>query len=87
MSEQDSVSDTIAYDTDESEPIETLHIHYVCNTAMHEGVDSTHDEDDLSKEENVTGVEAYKANAEQDIGKDNQLLTTHFQAEMKKPKS
>ena len=46
MSEPDSESDTAADDTEESKPTETLQIHNVCNTTMHDEDDLIHDEDD-----------------------------------------
>ena len=50
MSEQDSQSDTTADDTEESKPTETLQIHNVCNTTMHDEDDSIHDEDNSSED-------------------------------------
>ena len=137
MSKQDSESDINIDDTQDqenSQTPETLQIHNVYNTIMHDKDDSIHDEYDTSEDENITEIETYehygkkiheteesnptepsqvltvfnkaippeddssddksvieieppKENGEQEIGKQNKLLTTKFQTETEKPKS
>ena len=74
MSDQDSESDTTVDDTEESKPTETLRIHNVCNTRMHDEDDSIRDEDDSSEDANVTEIETYKDNGEKNIEKEDKLL-------------
>ena len=65
MSEQDSESDTNVDDTQDQEKSqipETLQIHNVCNTMMHDKEDSIHDEYDTSEDENTTEIETYEHN-------------------------
>ena len=93
MSEQDSASDTTTdddtegskstEDEGESEATETLQIHNVCNTIMHDDDDdSIHDEDDSSGDENVIEIEPHTVNGEQDNAKENKLLTTNFEVKV-----
>ena len=133
MSKQDSESDINVDDTQDqenSQTPETLQIHNVYNTTMHDNNDSIHDEYDTSEDKNITEIETYehywekiheteesiptetsqvltifnktihheddssddksvieieppKENGEQEIGKQNKLLTTKFQIEIK----
>ena len=53
---------------------------------MHDEDDSTCDEDDLSKEEDVIEIETSTMNGEQNNGKENKLLTTNFQVEIENRK-
>ena len=82
ISEQDSESDTTADDTEESKPTETLQIHNVCNTTMHDEYDLIHDEDDSSQDEHVTEIAPHTVNQEQNNGKEDKLLTTDFEVKM-----
>ena len=129
MLKQDSESDINVDDTkvqEHSQTPETLQIHNVYNTTMHDIDDSIHDEYDMSEDENITEIETYehygekiheteeskptelsqvltvfnkaihheddssddksvieieppKENGEQEIGKQNKVLTTKFQ--------
>ena len=63
MSKQDSESDINVDDTQDQEnpqTPETLQIHNVYNTTMHDKDDSIHDEYDTSEDENITEIEAYE---------------------------
>ena len=132
MSKQNSESDINIEHTQDGQNShipETLQIHNVYNTTMHDKDDSIHDEYDTSEDENITEIETYedygeklheteeskptetsqvltvfnkaihheddssddrsvieielpKENGEQEIGKQNKLLTTKFQIEI-----
>ena len=136
MSKQDSESDINVDDTQHPEnphTPETLQIHNMYNTTMHDKDDLIHDEYDTSENENITEIETYedygekiheieesmpvetsqvltvfnktihqeddssddisvieieppKENGEQEIGKQDKLLTTKFQIEIKNRK-
>ena len=76
MSEQDSASDTTTIDTDQSKPTETLQIHNVHNTTMHDEDDSIND-DDSSEDENMTEIETHIDNGSKTMYmKTNSLLPT-----------
>ena len=63
MSKQDSESDINVDDTqDEQNPHtpETLQIHNIYNTTMHDKDDLIHDEYDTSEDENITEIETYE---------------------------
>ena len=63
MSKQDSESDINVDDTQDhenSQTPETLQIHNVYNTTMHDKDDSIHDEYDTSEDENITEIETYE---------------------------
>ena len=63
VSKQDSESDINADDTQDqgnSQTPETLQIHNVYNTTMHDEDDSIHDEYDTSEDESITEIEIYE---------------------------
>ena len=63
MSKQDSESDINSDDTQDgkkSHTPETLLIHNVYNTTMHDKDDLIHDEYDTSEDENITEIETYE---------------------------
>ena len=63
MSKQDSESDINVDDTQDQEnpqTPETLQIHYVYNTRMHDRDDLIYDEYDTSEDENITEMETYE---------------------------
>ena len=63
MSRQDSESDIKVDDTQDqenSQTVETLQIHNMYNTIMHDKDDSIHDEYDTSEDENITEIETYE---------------------------
>ena len=63
------------HETDESKPTETFQVLTVCNKAIHH-------EDESSYDKSVIEIEPPKENGEQEIGKQNKLLTTNFQIEI-----
>ena len=81
-SEDDNITEIETYEhygekiheTEESKPREPSHVLTVFNKAIHH-------EDDLSDDKSVIEIEPPKENQEQEIGKQNKLLTTKFQIE------
>ena len=71
MSEENSTSDTPTEGMEDAKPIETPQVHTVFNK-------STHDEGDSYQDKPVTEFEQTKENGEQNIGKENKLLSTNF---------
>ena len=63
----------------ESKQIEILQVHNVFNK-------STHDEDNTSEDNAVSEFEPIKENGEQNIGKENKLLSTKFQVKIENRK-
>ena len=71
MSKQDSESDINVDDTQDqenSQTVETLQIHNMYNTIMHDKDDSIHDEYDTSEDENITEIETYEHYGEKILG-------------------
>ena len=62
------------HETEESKPTETSQVLMVFNQGIHH-------EDDSSDDKSVIEIEPPKENGEQEIGKQNKLLTTKFQIE------
>ena len=63
MSKQDSESDINVDDSQDeqnSHTPETLKIHIIYNTTMHDQDDLIHDEYDTSEDENITEIETYE---------------------------
>ena len=67
------------HETEESEPTETSQVLTTFNKAIHHEVDSSH-------EKSVIEIEPPKDNREQEIGKQNKLLTNKFQIEIENQK-
>ena len=67
------------HETEESIPVETSQVLTVFNKAIHH-------EDDSSDDKSVTEIEPPKENGEQEIGKQDKLLTTTFQIEIENRK-
>ena len=67
------------HETEESKPTETSQVLTVFNKAIHH-------EDDSSDDKSVIEIEPPKKNGEQEIGKQNKLLTTTFQIEIENRK-
>ena len=67
------------HETEEAIPVETSQVLTVFNKAMHH-------EDDSSDHKSVIGIEPPKENGEQEIGKQDKLLTTTFQIEIENRK-
>ena len=63
------------HETEESIPMETSQVLTVFNKAIHH-------EDDSSDDKSVIEIEPPKENGEQEIGKQDKLLTTKFQIEI-----
>ena len=63
------------HETEESLPVQTSQVLTVFNKAIHH-------EDDSSDDKSVIGIDPSKENGEQEIGKQNKLLTTTFQIEI-----
>ena len=71
MSEENSTSDIPTETTEESKPTETSQVLTIFNKTMNH-------EDDSSEDKSVIEFEQPKENGEQNIGKENKLLTTNF---------
>ena len=67
------------HETEESKPTETSQVLTVFNKAIHH-------EDDSSDDKSEIEIEPPKQNGEQEIGKQNELLTTKFQIEIENRK-
>ena len=67
------------HETEESIPVETSQVLTVFNKAIHH-------EDDSSDEKSEIEIKAPKENGEQEIGKQDKLLTTTFQIEIENQK-
>ena len=67
------------HETEESIPIETSQVLTVFNKTIHH-------EDDSSDDKSVIEIESPQENGEQDIGKQDQLITTIFQIEIENRK-
>ena len=67
------------HETEESIPMETSQVLTVFNKAIHH-------EDDSSDDKSVIEIETPKENGEQEVGKQDKLLTTTFQMEIKTEK-
>ena len=67
------------HETEESKPTDTSQVLTVFNKAIHP-------EDDSSDDKSVIEIEPPKENGEQEIGKQNKLLTTKFQIEIENQK-
>ena len=67
------------HETEESKPTETSQVLTVFSKAIHH-------EDDSSDDKSVIEIEPPKENGEQEIGKQDKLLTTKFQIEIENQK-
>ena len=67
------------HETEESIPVETSQVLTVFNKAIHH-------EDDTSDDKSVIEIEPPRENGEQEIGKQDKLLTTKFQIEIENRK-
>ena len=65
---------------------ETLQIHNTYKSTMYDKDDVIHHEDDSLDDKSVIEIEPPKENGEQEIGKQDKLLTTTFQIEIEKRK-
>ena len=83
---ESSQYDTSTEDEEEAETTETLQVHNVLNSTMHDEDDSIQDEDDSPEHENITENETYQDNGEQNNVQDNKLLTTNFEVKVENQK-
>ena len=82
-SKQNSESDINIDDTQDeqnSQTPETLQIHNVYNTTMHDKEDSIHDEYDTSEDKNITEIETYEhyGRISMKLNNENEIYTLHF---------
>ena len=63
------------HETEESNPVETYQVLTVLNKTIHH-------EDDSSNDKSVIEIEPPKENGDQEIGKQDKLLTTKFQIQI-----
>ena len=66
-SEQDCESDTTNNDNEDKEDLEPTETHNVATTIMHDEDNSSEPEDETSEGENVTDIDTYEDNREQNI--------------------
>ena len=78
LPEENSASDIHTEATEESKPSEIPQVTNVLNKSNHDKPDSP--------EDNVTEFEIPKENGEQNIGKENKLLSTNFQVKIENRK-
>ena len=84
-SEQDSESDIITEDEDETNTTETHQIHNVLNETIHDEENSSESVYDTPEDENVTEMQTYENNGEQNK-QEEKLLTTNFEVKVKNRK-
>ena len=84
-SEQDSESGTTTEDEDESNTTQTHQVHNVLNETPQDEQNVSETEDDTSEEENVTQMQTYENNGEQNKPEDK-LLTTNFEVKVENRK-
>ena len=85
-SEQNSESDITYEDEEETNTTETHQVHNVVNETIHEEENSSEAEDDTSEDENVTEMQTYGNNGEQNK-QENKLLTTNFEVKVENRKN
>ena len=80
-SEQDSEFGTTSEDEEEPNTTETHQVHYVLNETTHDEQNVSETEDDTSKEGNITEMQTYENNGEQNKPEEK-LLTTNFEVKV-----
>ena len=80
-SEQYSESDTSAEDEQETNTTETLQVHHGMNEITQDEENSSESVDDTPKDENVTEMQTYENNGEQNK-QEEKLLTTNFEVKV-----
>ena len=80
-SEQNSESDITYEDEEKINATETHQVHNVLNETIHYEENSSEAEDDTSEDENVTEMQTYGNNGEQNK-QENKLLTTNFEVKV-----
>ena len=84
-SEQDSKSDITTEDEEEPNTTETHQVHNVLNETTHHEQNVSETEDDTSEDGNITEMQTYGNNGEQNKQEDK-LLATNFEAKVKNRK-
>ena len=84
-SEQDSKSDATTEDEEEPNTTETHQVHNVLNETPHDEENVSENEDDTSDQENVTEMQIYKNNEEQNK-QEEELLSTNFEVKVENRK-
>ena len=85
MSEQDSESGTTTEDEQETTTTEIHEIHNVLNETTHDEQNVSKTEDNISEDENVTEIQTYENNKEQNV-QEEKLLTTNFEVKVENRK-
>ena len=80
-SEQNSESDITYEDEEETNTTETQQVHNVLNETIHDEENSSEAEDDTSEDKNVTEMQTYGNNGEQNK-QENKLLATNFEVKV-----
>ena len=81
-SEQESESYATTEDEEEPNTTETHQVHNVLNETIHDEENSSETEDDTSEDENVTEMQTYGNNGEQNK-QEEELLSTNFEVKIK----
>ena len=84
-SEQNSESDITSEGEEDTNTIETHQVHNVLNETIHDEENSSESEDDTQEDENVTEMQTYENNGEQNKQEDK-LLTSNFEVKVKNRK-
>ena len=84
-SEQVSESDTSTEDEQGTNTTETLQVHHGMNETTHDEENVSEAEDDTSEDNNVTEIQTYENNGEQNEQEDK-LLTTNFKVKVENRK-
>ena len=84
-SEQNSESDIKTEDEDETNTSEIHQVNNVLNETTHDEDNSSEAEDDTPEDENVTEMQTYENNGENNV-QDNKLLSTNFEVKVENRK-
>ena len=84
-SEQNTESDITSEGEEETNTTETHQVHNVLNETIHDEENSSESEDDTQEDENVTEMQTYENNGEQNKQEDK-LLTSNFEVKVKNRK-
>ena len=81
-SAQNSESDISTEDEEESNITQTLQVHHGMNEKTHDEENPSEAEDDTSEDENVSEMQTYKNNGEQNNAQEKKLPTTNFEVKV-----
>ena len=81
-SAQNSESDISTEDEEESNITQTLQVHYGMNETTHDEENPSEAEDDTSEDENVSEMQTYKNNGEQNNAQEKKLPTPNFEVKV-----